>query len=59
MLAFVGRDIAGSLELLDGNVRVFGEEDHIPIVVAHGRRATATMVIQKSKKQSAAGPREQ
>lgn len=51
MLTFIWRDIASGLELLNRDVRVFWEEDYVPVVVAHGRRATTAVVFQKSNKQ--------
>ena len=56
MLTFFWRYIAGCLEFLDGNVRVLREEDHVPVVVAHGRRVIAAVQIQKSSKQLAILP---
>lgn len=53
-LTFLWRDIASCLELLYGNVRVFGEQDHVPVVVTHGRRGIAAVQIQKSNKQATA-----
>jgi hypothetical protein len=37
-------------------MRVLREEDHVPVVVAHGRRAIAAVRIQKSSKQLAVVP---
>jgi hypothetical protein len=37
-------------------MRVLREEDHVPVVVAHGRRAIAAVWIQKSSKQLAVVP---
>jgi hypothetical protein len=40
LLTFCGA-VADSLELLYGNMRVPGEQYHVPIVVTHGGRAIA------------------
>ena len=37
-------------------MRVLWEEDHVPVVVAHGRRAIAAVRVQKSNKQLAVVP---
>lgn len=42
-LAFIFREVTSSLILRDGDVRVFREEDDVPIVVSHGGLATAAV----------------
>jgi hypothetical protein len=56
LLTLFWRHITGRLELLDGHMRVLRKEDHVPVVVAHGRRAIAAVRIQKSSKQLAVVP---
>ena len=46
-------DKASSLELLNWNMRISREEDHVPVVIAHGRRAIVTVQIQKNNEQLA------
>ena len=43
MLTFVSREIAGCSVLWYGDVGTFREEDDVPVVVAHDRRATAAV----------------
>jgi hypothetical protein len=56
VLTLFWRHIAGRLKLLYRDMRVLREEDHVPVVVAHGTRAIAAVRIQKSSKQLAVVP---